>query len=101
MAAKGPLPRESGAPSPAGDAKGTWHCDEHPEATCGCGIGPGQLQLRNGLLCAGDARGRLYVRAPRRADVALAQRVAATLAVHPLGPTLAPNVTHVYPEDEA
>ena len=57
-------------------------CDEHSETSkiCGCGLVPGQLQMRNGLLCAVDAGGHLYLRAPRRSDVQLAQRVVATMA---------------------
>ncbi len=39
----------------------------------------GQLQIRQGVLCAIDDKGRLYLRAPRRADVALAQRVVAAV----------------------
>ncbi len=57
-----------------------WICDEHPESICGCGLGVGTMQMRRGILCSTDARGRLYCTAPRRADVALARRVVATMA---------------------
>ncbi len=52
---------------------------EHPGALCGCGLGLGELQMRGGLLCTVDERGRLYLRAPRQADRRMAQRVVATM----------------------
>ncbi len=50
------------------------------EAISGDGLAVGQVQMRKGILCSVDAHGRFYLRAPRRADVALAQRVVATMA---------------------
>ncbi len=46
---------------------------------CSCGIGVGQMQMRQGILCTVDTRGRLYLRAGRKADVLLARRVAAAM----------------------
>ncbi len=57
-----------------------WNCDEHPDSICGCNLRVGTMQMRRGLLCSTDDGGRLYLRAPRRADVRLAQRVVATMA---------------------
>ncbi len=50
------------------------------EALDASGIAVGALELRQGLLCTRDAKGRHYIRAPRRGDVALAQRVVAAVA---------------------
>ena len=69
-------------------------CPELEGVICVCRIRPGTLQVVNGVLCASDVHGRLYVRAPRRADVALAQRVVATLKDHPLGEGL-PELTAI------
>ncbi len=57
-----------------------YECDEHPGTLCCCGIRVGTLQVRRGLLCSVDERGRCYYRATRRADALLAQRVVATMA---------------------
>ncbi len=56
-----------------------WNCAEHPDAICGCNLGVGQMQIRRGVLCSVDNRGRLYLRAPRRKDVQLARRVVAAV----------------------
>ena len=53
---------------------------EKNDELCGCGIAVGTMQMRRGVLCSVDARGRLRIRAPRRKDVALAQRVVAAVA---------------------
>ncbi len=61
------------------------------------GLRLGQVQIRNGILCSTDARGRLYLRAPRRADVQLAQRVVATMAAagNDVGNQLVADLTSV------
>lgn len=56
------------------------YCDEHQDCVCGYGIRVGTLQRRYGVLCSVDDDGRLYLRAPRRSDVALAQRVVEAVA---------------------
>jgi len=56
-----------------------WNCAEHPDAICGCGLGVGEMQIRRGVLCSVDVRGRLYLRAARRKDVQLAKRVVAAV----------------------
>lgn len=56
-----------------------WNCAEHPDAICGCGLGVGEMQIRRGVLCNADVRGRLYLRAARRKDVQLARRVVAAV----------------------
>ncbi len=72
------------------------NCDEHPDEVCGCGLRVGQLQRRRGVLCAVDERGRLYVRAPRKADVQLAQRlVAAVESAAESGPLRIADITSV------
>ena len=55
-------------------------CEKHPGAICGCNLSVGELQLRRGLLVRTDSDGNVYLRAPRRADVHLAQRVVAAVA---------------------
>ncbi len=71
-------------------------CEAHPDELCGCGLRPGDLELRGGCLCAVDHLGRLYVRAPRRADVALAQRLVAAVRGSAGGPAeLPPDITAV------
>ncbi len=57
-----------------------WNCEEHPDSICGCNLSVGEMQIRRGVLCSVDDRGRLYLRAPRRADLQLARRVAAAVA---------------------
>ncbi len=54
----------------------------HDQTTeiCACGLGVGEMQIRHRVLCYVDTRGRLYLTAPRGADVALAKRVVATMA---------------------
>lgn len=60
----------------------------------GEGLVLGQMELRHGVLCSVDERGRLYLRAPRRSDVQLAQRVVASLAKDPLA-SLAADITSI------
>ncbi len=63
---------------------------------CPCELAPGELSLREGCLCSVDSDGRLYVRAPRRADVALAQRLVAAVRGSAGGPAeLPPDITAV------
>ncbi len=57
-----------------------YQCDEHIDALCGCGLGAGEMQIRRGVLCTRDEHGRLYLRAPRKADVQLARRVVAAVS---------------------
>ncbi len=78
-----------------------WECpsgDCKIDGLCGCGLRVGDLQLRQGILCSIDDSGRLYLRAPRAADVALAQRVVASIADTPLGETLLPEITGIGPK---
>lgn len=56
-----------------------WNCAEHPSSICGCGLSMGEMQIRRGVLCSVDVRGRLYLRATRRKDVQLARRVVAAV----------------------
>ncbi len=53
---------------------------EHDKALDTTGLRVGALQMREGILCSTDEGGRLYLRAPRKADVRLAQRVVASMA---------------------
>ncbi len=85
MAAKGPQPPVPGD-FPSGEEQ-----DEPDHLHCG-GIRLGQMQMRQGLLCNIDDSGRSYYRAPRRADVRMAQRVVAAVESSDLGPTLAADV---------
>jgi len=55
------------------------HCDEHGTTVCGCGLSVGEMHLRGGVLCLVDGKGRLNLRAPRRADAIMARRVVATM----------------------
>ena len=57
-----------------------WTCAKCKTGLCGCGLRVGRLEIRQGVLCATDDKGRFYLRAPRRADVALAQRVVAAVS---------------------
>ncbi len=50
---------------------------EEPETVCAHGMAPGQTAIRGGNLCTLGVDGRLYIRAPRRADVHLAERLGA------------------------
>ncbi len=99
MAAKGPLPGVPPARPQWGlKRKPRYQCNEcefPSEVLCHCGIGVGTLQLRNGVLCKRDEFGRCYVGAPRRADVALAQRMVAAIRDSPEGSLLASDVTSV------
>lgn len=56
------------------------------------GIRVGALEIRQGVLYSRDGLGRSYYRAPRRADVALAQRVVAAVAASDEGPLLATDI---------
>ncbi len=56
-----------------------WNCPDHPHQICGCLLSVGEMQIRRGALCSVDARGRLYIRATRAADVMLARRVVAAV----------------------
>ncbi len=54
---------------------------KHAEETLHCdGLSVGQMEMRHGVLCSVDGLGRSYYRTPRKADVALAQRVVAAVA---------------------
>lgn len=55
-------------------------CDGNGPEVCRCGLVPGALQNRHGILCSVDDRGHVYLRAPRAADVELAKRVVAAVA---------------------
>ncbi len=46
---------------------------------CGCGLRPGDMQIRHGVLVSIADTGRMHLRAERNADVIVARRVAAAL----------------------
>ena len=71
-------------------------CDEHAPDLCSCDLRVGQLQLRQGLLCRLNDRGRLHCGAPRRGDVAMAQRILASIEDTPLGTALPADIIGVY-----
>jgi len=52
---------------------------DRPNILCGCGLAEGRLTNRQGVLCR-QVNGDFYISAPRRADVALAERVVAAVA---------------------
>ena len=52
---------------------------KHNECICACGLSAGQMQLRGGLLVRVCLDGNIILRAPRRTDVHLAQRVVAAV----------------------
>ncbi len=56
-----------------------WNCETHGKHTCYCGVGVGQVVLRNRVELSLDALGRHYVRNQRKGDARLAQRVVAEL----------------------
>ena len=87
------LPQRSWGPLPAGTIMKETIDEEHLSAA---GLLPGTLQIRQGILCSVDAHGRLYLRAPRRADVALAARVVAAVRANPdAAESLAADITSV------
>ena len=76
------------------------HCEEHGIVICACGFGVGEMQLRQGILVFCDSRGRIVLRAPRRADARMAQRVVATMrgASDDVSKHLVENLTGVGPK---